>query len=322
MKYLIESQEEKEQVYFLLIVFINLVLFSVIVAGVLIGINGYISDTKFTYKSVTCCGIVCSKCFFTLGTLATTLPWICISILFTGISMAIHKVFMLSLICRLIRSITPLSIGNCSELKEFLFSAHLDNQVILFDNGELRYAFTSGLWKPKMYISTGICSYLTAKELRTVILHEAHHIRNKAPFKLFVLQILCVLNFFLPVNRRLLNLYSSRCEEAADDAAAKISGEPLELASALLKLSRFHTLAALYPTVAFSKGQRIIEDRIMRLLEPQVAPPCPVKTSSYLSCLSSFFIVVIICLPLFSQFFMSLDRIGCKTRVCHMSKCG
>ncbi len=323
MKYLIKGQEEKEQVYFLLIVFLNLIIFAVLVTGVLIGINGYISDTKFTYKAVTCCGSVCSKCFFTLRTLATVLPWICIAILLTGIGMAIHKVFlMLSMNCRFIRSLTPLSIGNCSGLKEFLFPAHLDNQLVLFDNGELRCAFTSGIWRPKIYLSTGICSYLTAKELQTVILHEAHHIKNKAPFKMFVLQILCILNFFLPVNRRLLNLYSSVCEKAADDAAVKISGEPLELASALLKLSRFHTLTALYPTVAFSRGQRIVEDRIMRLLEPQAAPPCPGKTSSYFSCLSSFFIVVIICLPLFSQFFMSIERIDCKTRVCYMGKCG
>lgn len=324
MKHLIESQQGKAQLYFSMIVFINLAIFSIIVAGIVIGIKGYISDTKFVYEAVTCCGSVCSKCFFTLRTLTTALPWICIAILFTGICMAIHKVYlMISWNYCFIRSITPLSIGNRSELKKFLFPAHLYNQLVLFDNGELRYAFTSGLWKPKIYLSTGICSYLTAKELRTVILHETHHIRNKAPLKHFVLQILCVLNFFLPINRCLLNLYSSVCEKAADDAAANISGEPLELASALLKLSRSPTLAALYSTVSFSsRGQRIIEDRIMRLLEPQVVTPYWGKTSSYLSCLLSLFIVVTICLSLFSKFFTSIDRIGCKTRVCHMIKCG
>lgn len=324
MKHVIKGQQGKAQLYFLLIVFINLVIFSVIVTGVAIGIKGYISDTKFAYKAVTCCGSVCSKCFFTLRTLAAALPWICIAILFTGICMAIHKVFLMLLWnYHFIRSIAPLSIENRSELKKFLFPAHLYNQLVLFDNGELWYAFTSGLWKPKIYLSTGICSYLTAKELRTVILHEIHHIRNKAPLKQFVLQIFCVLNFFLPINRCLLNLYSSICEKAADDAAANISGEPLELASALLKLSRSHTLNTLYSTVSFSsRGQRIIEERIMRLLEPRVTPPYLGKTSSYLSCLLSLFIVVTICLSLFSQFFTSSDSIGCKTRVCHMVQCG
>lgn len=323
MKHAIESPQGKAQVYFSQIVFINLAIFSVIVTGVVIGIKGYISDTKFTYEAVTCCGSVCSKCFFTLHTIATTLPWICIAILFTGIGMAIHKVFLiLSWNYRFIRSHTPLSTGNYFELKKFLFPAHLHNQLVVFDNGEQRYAFTSGLWKPKIYLSTGICSYLTSKELRTVILHETHHIKNNAPLRLFILQILCVLNFFLPINRRLLNLYSSVCEKAADDAAVNISGEPLELASALLKLSRSRTSDALYFTVAFSRGQRAIEDRIMRLLEPQVVPPCFGKASSYISCLLSFFVVATICFPLFSKFFTSVDRIGCKKSVCHMVKCG
>ena len=321
MKYL--GQQGKAQLYFSLIVFINLVIFSVIVTGIVIGIKGYISDTKFAYEAVTCCGSVCLKCFFTLRTLAMALPWICIAILFTGICMTIHKVFlMLSLNYRFIHSLTPLSIENRSELKKFLLPAHLYNQLVLFDNGVLRYAFTSGLWKPKIYLSTGICSYLTAKELRTVILHETHHIINKAPLMLFVLRILCVLNYFLPINRYLLNLYSSACEKAADDTAVNISGEPLELASALLKLSRSYSPAALYSTVAFSRGQRIVEDRIMRLLEPQVVPPCFGKASSYLSCLLSFLIAVIICFPLYWKFLTPLEKIGCKTKVCHMIKCG
>lgn len=323
MKHVIEGQQGKAQLYFSLIVFINLVIFTVIVTGAVIGIKGYISDTKSTYEAVTCCGSVCSKCFFTLRTIVTALPWICIVTLFTGICMGIQKLFlMLSWNYRFIRSLTPLSIGNRSELKKFLLPAHLYEQLVLFDNSEQRYAFTSGLWKPKIYVSTGVCSYLTKKEFRTVILHEIHHVKNKAPLKLFVLQILCAFNFFLPINRRLLTLYSSVCEKAADDAAVNISGEPLELASALLKLSRSHTPAALYSTVAFSGGQKIIEDRIMRLLEPQAAPPRFGKTSSYLSCLLSFFIIITICLPLFSKFFTSIDRIGCKTKVCHMVRCG
>ncbi|MBV6519502.1 MAG: hypothetical protein DCC43_02965 [Candidatus Brocadia sp.] len=321
MKYFIKvnGQEEKERAYFLLIVFLNLVIFSVIVTGVLIGIKGYVSDTKFTYKAVTCCGGICSKCIFTLHTLATSLPWFCVAILFTGIGKAIYKaVQMLFMHGRFIRSLTPRFIVNCSGLKESPFPAHLENQWVLFENAALRYAFTSGIWKPKIYLSTGICSYLTAKELQSVILHEAHHIRQKAPFKLFVLQILSALNFFLPVNRHLLGRYSSLSEKAADDAAVKISGEPLELASALLKLSRFRTLAALSPAVAFSREQGIIEERIMRILEPEAAPPCLFKTFSYLS---SVFIVVVICLPLFFPLFQLIDRTDCKARVCHTDKC-
>ncbi len=323
MQYLRKDRNGKAQLCFSLIIFVNLACFSVIITGVVTGIKGYISDTKFVYEAVTCCGSVCSKCFFTLHTIATTLPWFCIAILFAGIAATIHRIFcMLSCNYRFVRSLAPLSVENHPGLKNFLLSAHLDNQLVLFDNGVLRHAFTSGLGKPKIYLSTGMCSYLTAKEIQAVIFHEAHHMRNKAPLMLFVLRILCTLNFFLPINRYLLNLYSSACEKDADDAAVTISGEPLELASALLKLSRSYSPAVLYPMIPFSSGQMIVEDRVMRLLEPHAAPPSFGTASSYLLCLLSLFIAVTICFPLYGKLFTPLEKIECKTKVCRMIKCG
>ncbi|OOP57885.1 MAG: hypothetical protein AYP45_00760 [Candidatus Brocadia carolinensis] len=193
--------------------------------------------------------------------------------------------------------------------------------MVLFDNGVLRHAFTSGLWKPKIYLSTGVCSHLTVKEIQAVILHEAHHVIKKAPLMLFVLRILCTLNFFLPINRSLLNQYSTVCEKDADDAAITNSQEPLELASALLKLSKSYSPDILYPMVSFSGGQRLIEDRVMRLLEPHAAPPSFGKASLYPLCLLSLFVAVTICFPLYGKLFTLLEKIECKTKLCHMIKC-
>ncbi|TVM00791.1 MAG: hypothetical protein CV087_12330 [Candidatus Brocadia sp. WS118] len=323
MQYLRKYRYGKAQLYFSLIVSINLACFLVIITGAATGIKGYISDTKFVYEAVTCCGSVCSKCFFTLHTIATTLPWICVAILFAGIAATIHRIFcMLSCNYRFVRSLAPLSVDNYPGLKNILLSTHLDDQLVLFDNGVLRHAFTSGLWKPKTYLSTGVCSYLTAKEIQAVILHEAHHVIKKAPLMLFVLRILCTLNFFLPINRYLLNLYSTACEKEADDAVVTNSGEPLELASALLKLSRSYSPAVLYPMIPFSSGQRIVEDRVMRLLEPHAVLPSFGKASSYPLSLLSLLIAVTICFPLYGKFFTPLEKIECKTKVCHMIKCG
>lgn len=323
MQFLRNGRYGKAQLYFFLILFINLACFSVIVTGVVTGIKGYISDTKFVYEAVTCCGSVCSKCFFTLHTIAMTLPWLCIAILFTGVAATIYRIFcMLSCNYHFVRSITPLSVENHPGLKNFLRSTQLDNQLVLFDNGVLRHAFTSGLWKPKIYLSTGVRSHLTVKEIQAVILHEAHHVIKKAPLMLFVLRILCTLNFFLPINRSLLNQYSTVCEKDADDAAVTNSQEPLELASALLKLSKSYSPDILYPMVSFSGGQRLIEDRVMRLLEPHAAPPSFGKASLYPLCLLSLFVAVTICFPLYGKLFTLLEKIECKTKVCHMIKCG
>lgn len=323
MKDLIESQQGKARLYFAQTLFINLSILSVLVTGIMIGVKGYISNTKFTYETVTCCGSICSKCFFTFHTFFTVLPWVCIVMFLIGIYRAIHKAFfMLSRNHRCIRSFTPLPIENHRKLKKILPSIHLDSQLVLLDNNNLSYAFTSGLWKPKIYLSTGICSYLTTKELLAVILHEIDHKRNRAPLKLFVIQIIQALNFFLPINPYLLNLYSSASEKAADDTAVNTSGESLALASALVKLSKPSMMTMLCPSVAFSIGQSVVEDRIRRLLEPQVVPPCFRKKYVYLSFLLSLFIALTICFSLFYKPFIYAHASGCKIRSCHMLVCG
>ena len=199
---------------------------------------------------------------------------------------------------------------------------NLYGQLVLLDNDKLHCAFTLGLWKPKIYVSSGICSYLSRKELTAVILHETHHKRCKDPLKLFVIQILHALNYFLPINRYLINQYSSASEKAADDSAINFSREPLELASALVKLSKSKLMDTLSTSAAFSKEQNIVEDRISRLLETHRSLPYLGKKHLYLSCIASVFITVTICLSLFSKSFNQIHTIECKTRTCNVAKCG
>ncbi|MEK7749523.1 MAG: M56 family metallopeptidase, partial [Planctomycetota bacterium] len=171
-------------------------------------------------------------------------------------------------------------------------------------------------------VSSGICSYLSRKELIAVIFHETYHKKCKDPLKLFVVQILYALNFFLPINNYLTNLYSAASEKAADDSAINLSSEPLELASALVKLSKSKLMDTLSPSAAFSKEQNIVEDRISRLLETHRSLPYLGKTYLYLSCIASVFIAATICLSLFSKSFNHVHTIECKTRTCNMAKCG
>lgn len=331
MKYLIKNQHEKAQLYFAVIVFINFAILCVVITGIAIGLGGYISDTMHAYKSITCCGSVCLKCLFTLHTLSMILPWGCIAILFIGICVAIYKMLsILSLNYTFTRSLaTPLSINNLPELKNILSGMNLYNYIVLLDN-KLCYAFTSGLWKPKIYLSTGICSYLTTKELLAVVLHETHHKNNKVPLKLFIIQVLHALNFFLPINSYLFNLFSSASEKAADDNAVNFSREPLELASALVKLSKSNTVNFISPPASFYRGRGTVEDRIKRLLETRETSRYFGRTHSFskkeirffLSCFLSLFIAATICLSLFFKPFMYVHAIGCKAKTCNMVKCG
>lgn len=322
MKNSIKTQHGKALLYFSLIVFINITILSIIIIGIGFGIKGYISDTRFAYETVTCCGSVCSKCFFTLLTFFTILPWGCVVILFIGIGMATRKtILMLSWNYRFIRPITPPSFETHPKLKKILPPMNLYGQFVLLENDKLHCAFTLGLWKPKIYVSSGICSYLSRKELTAVILHETHHKKSKDPLKLFVIQILYALNFFLPINGYLINLYSAASEKAADDSAINFSRDPLGLVSALVKLSKSKLMDTLSPSIAFSKEQNIVEDRIRRLLETHNPLPYLSKTYLCLSCIASVFIAVTICLSLFSKSFNHVHATECKTRTCNVDKC-
>ena len=322
MRHFIHGQQRKAGLYFALIVCINLAIVLIIVTGIITGMKGYIGDTRIAYESATCSGSICSKCFFSLHTLTTVIPWVCLIILFTGIYLAIRRsLFMLYGNQRFIQSLTFLPVENYPELKNIISRAHLLDLPVYVFKSRSYAAFTSGIWKPKISLSTGICSYLTSKELLSVILHEKHHKENKAPLRLVIIRIFCALNFFLPVNRYLLNMYSSAFEKAADDFAADTAGDPLELASALVRLSNTKNAFAHPPSVAFSGEKTIVEDRISRLLEIQTVPPFFNKTHIYLSCLFSFFISMTICISLFSQHFAPLYTIDCETNTCHMTEC-
>ena len=302
---------------------INLVVLLVIVAGMVTGIRRYIADTLFTYHAITCCGSVCSQCFFTMHTFFMALPWLSIVTLFIGISLAVRRTFfMVSWNYRFICPLIPLPIENHSRLKKILSRVPLNGQLVLFENSKLHYAFTSGVLKPKIYLSTGLCSHLTTKELLAVAAHEAYHTKDKAPLKLFIARIFHALNFFLPINSYLLNGYIAASEMAADDAAVHIIGEPLELASALVKLSRHDNMNTLSLAALFSKGTAAVEDRLRRLLSPETPPPCRGKAYWCLASVLSLFAAISICLTLFHQSFTTDRVMECKTKVCHTAVCG
>lgn len=318
----IKIQRGKPERCFVCIVLINLVILFIVITGIIMGIHDYISDTKFTYRSVTCCGSICSKCFFSFYTFATMTPWACIVILFIGICKAIRKtISLLSLNYNFIHSLSPLPIECHPQLKNIANNPRFCNHLVLLKNSKLRYAFTQGLWSPKVYVSSGICSYLTKEELLAVILHEMHHLESNDPLKLFFIHIFCALNFFLPVNRYLLNKFSSASEKAADDRAVSFLGESLELASAIVKISRLNNITLRSHMILSLEGQNInIEERMRRLLEPEIAPPCRDKVYAFSPYFLSLGIAITICLSLFKPLTW-IRMADCNTMACHINTC-
>lgn len=120
-----------------------------------------------------------------------------------------------------------------------------------------------GILRPRILLSGSAEFLLNGNELRTALHHELAHIRRRDNFKKFLLRFVA-----FPGMRGLEAAWLEASEMAADDAAVSSTADALDLATALLKLSR---LKADEPspdlTAALVQGHAaIINARVERLI--------------------------------------------------------
>jgi Zn-dependent protease with chaperone function len=225
-----------------------------------------LNSTQIVYHVSTCTGNICSKCLFSLPVLIVFLAWLGLSILCAGVIRALYKSCITVSKDRILRNgLLPVSVKKIPSLYKLICQMNLPENIFLpFQNDNLKYAFTSGIFRPRIFLSTGICNYLTTKELRLVILHELYHHREKGPLKNYVISIIQELLFFVPFTRVMVRGFSEANEKAADDHAVEISRDPLELASTLIKMGKAghpETPVLANPITGFQN----LETRIKRL---------------------------------------------------------
>jgi Zn-dependent protease with chaperone function len=91
----------------------------------------------------------------------------------------------------------------------------------------------AGMLRPKILLSGSAEFLLNGNELRTALNHELAHIRRRDNFKKLLLRFVA-----FPGMRGLETAWLEASEMAADDAAVSSTADALDLAAALLKLSR------------------------------------------------------------------------------------
>jgi Zn-dependent protease with chaperone function len=99
----------------------------------------------------------------------------------------------------------------------------------------------AGICAPKVLVSETAVTILTSEELEAALRHETAHIRRHDNLKKLLFRFAS-----FPAMGRLESAWSEMSEMAADDAAISNSSEALDLASALIKLSRFATVRPSY----------------------------------------------------------------------------
>ena len=95
----------------------------------------------------------------------------------------------------------------------------------------------AGVREPKVVVSEAVLSVLTAQELRTALEHEVAHVRSHDNLKRLLFRLA-----LFPGMKKLEDAWAEQAELAADDAAVSSPMEALDLAAALIKVSRLDAL--------------------------------------------------------------------------------
>lgn len=149
-------------------------------------------------------------------------------------------------------------------------------------------AFCVGLFRPRIYLSMGLLNTLSDKELKAVLLHEAHHCRRYDPLRTLLADVLAATLFFLPAVAEWRDMFLTSTELAADRYAIQFAGRP-SLAGAMYKLLTHPQTIRLSPAMSGISGFIATHSRLGQLLDD---PPVPLRFSSRSLLLSSLMLTL------------------------------
>jgi Zn-dependent protease with chaperone function len=128
--------------------------------------------------------------------------------------------------------------------------------------------FVWGLWRPRLVLSTAILGALTPDEARGVAEHEVAHCARRDSAVKAVVDACVHASLAMPIARRLRGWYTEQAELACDEIAARRTGAPLDIADALVKLSRqaCPVRLAVDAPAFVSRDRALVEQRVRRLM--------------------------------------------------------
>jgi Zn-dependent protease with chaperone function len=137
----------------------------------------------------------------------------------------------------------------------------IEGRVVLIDSASA-CSFVFGIRSPRVVLSTGLLSRLSAEELRAALEHERYHVLCLDPLRGTVARVVVEALFFLPALRTLNRRYETGRELAADRrAAATVGRRPL--AGALLKA--MEGVAGEEPAAVALAAPAVIDSRLAQL---------------------------------------------------------
>jgi Zn-dependent protease with chaperone function len=125
------------------------------------------------------------------------------------------------------------------------------------------YAFTHGIWRPSVVVSTGLVAATTHDELVAVLRHEDFHRRHRDPLRVLAVRTWSAAFFFIPILGTFLRR-GLTCQELRADRAAVRAGGVAPVAGALLKAIGEPAVAPKAALAAMG-GATLLETRVTYL---------------------------------------------------------
>nr|WP_255604094.1 M56 family metallopeptidase [Oscillochloris sp. ZM17-4] len=130
-------------------------------------------------------------------------------------------------------------------------------------------AFTTGLIKPRIFITESLLDLLTADETMAVFCHELAHVRRHDNLWNWVIRMLRDMVWFVPFSHIGWKWMVMSQDEDCDAMAVRFTNEPLVLARALVKVAGAWTQTELPPMIsatAFAAARTDITTRVEQMI--------------------------------------------------------
>lgn len=135
------------------------------------------------------------------------------------------------------------------------------------------FAITAGLMRPQVLVSSRLLDELGPCELATVVSHEQAHRQRRDSVRLLAAEVLSTLH--LPSTRRLiLDQLRMAVEQACDEVAAMRSGDRLQVAETILKMTR---MVGTSRPFACTRGPSFTGSDAIARVEGLLRPALPIR---------------------------------------------
>lgn len=193
------------------------------------------------------------------------------------------------------------------------------NPAIRVIDDDAPVAYTTGLVRSRVIVSTGLLNALDPSETVAVLCHELAHVRGRHTSLLFIAGVIERAFSFLPPMKRAADELILSLEVAADEAAAQDVGDPLLVARALASCADFKRGSAAWELSAGESDvlfrARHLTDmcREDRRLQPSL------WASAVVTLALSMFLVQLAALPASAQILYSAADAKQAHHVCHLT---